>query len=133
MRNKLGVVVGIGIAAFVLVTLGFYVLNAGTIDFSDITAIGIALILVLLAAYLLWDRIRNVRKGLPAKDERMTLISYKAGYYGFIAAIWTAVGSNLIAGIIFDYELASSQNAAAVVFVSGLVFILSFIYLTRRG
>jgi len=36
MKDKMGIVVGIGIAAAVLVTLFFYVANAGNIELTEI-------------------------------------------------------------------------------------------------
>ena len=133
MKDTLGVTAGIGIALFVVVTLLFWMAGAGDLDIGEYIPLGIAAILVALATYLLWDRMRNVRQGLPAKDERVVEVSYRAGYYGFIAAIWSAVGGNLAAGILFDYELTGSQNGAVVVLVSALVFILAYFYLARKG
>jgi len=119
MKDKIGIVVGIGIAAMVLVTLSLYVIFAGNIELNEITSIGIVLILVASAMYILWDRIKNVKKGLPAKDERLILTNYKAGYYAFIAAIWSAVFGPLFFEILFDYELPGSRVTAVVVLVSG--------------
>lgn len=133
MRDTLGIAAGIGIALFVVVTLLFWMAGAGNLDIGESVPIGIAAILVASATYLLWDRMKNVRRGLPAKDERLVEVSYRAGYYGFIAAIWSAMGGNLAAGILFDYELTGSQNGAVVVLVSGLAFILAYIYLARKG
>ncbi|MDD3291646.1 MAG: hypothetical protein PHD13_03460 [Methanocellales archaeon] len=133
MKDKLGIFAGIGIAFAVLVTLAFFVKSAGNIELSDITSIGIALTLVAFAAFVLWDRLKNINKGLPATDERLVQVSYKAGHYGFIAAIWSAVGSNLLAGIIWDIELEGHHVAAVVVLVSGFVFVASYLYLARKG
>ena len=133
MKDKIGIVLGIGIAAMVIVTLSLYVLNAGTLELNEIIPIGIVLILVAFATYILWDRIKNVKKGLPAKDERLVLINYKAGYYGFIAAIWSAVFAPLFFEILFDYELPGSQVTAVVVLASGFVFVASYLYLARKG
>jgi hypothetical protein len=133
MKDKIGIVVGIGIAVLVLVTLSLYVISAGNIELSEITSIGIVLILVSSATFILWDRLKNIRKGLPAKDERLVQVDYRAGYYGFIAAIWSAVGSNLLAGIIWDIELEGSHVSAVVVLVSGFVFVTSYLYLSRKG
>jgi len=133
MKDKIGIVVGIGIAAMVLVTLSLYVLNAGSIELKEISLIGVVLIIVALAVYVLWDRIKNVKKGLPAQDERLKLTSYKAGYYGFIAAIWSAVFAPLAIEILFDYELPGSRVTALVVLVSGFVFVASYLYMYWRG
>ncbi len=133
MKDKIGIVVGIGIAVLVLAALALYVISAENIELSEITSMSIILILVSSATFILWDRLKNIRKGLPAKDERLVLVNYKAGYYGFIAAIWSAVGSNLLAGIIWDIELEGSHVSAVVVLVSGFVFVTSYLYLSRKG
>jgi hypothetical protein len=82
---------------------------------------------------MIWDRIKNMRAGLPQEDERSKRISYKAGYYGFIAAIWSAVGSNLLTEIIYDEELRGGLVTASVVLVSGLVFVIAYLYLMMKG
>jgi len=133
MKDKIGIVLGIGIAAAVLVTLSFFVLNAGNLELNEIFPIGIVVILVASAMYILWDRIKNVKKGLPAQDERLKLTNYKACSYGFIAAIWSAVGAPLISGILFDYELQGHHVTAVVVLCGGLAFIVSYLYLARKG
>jgi hypothetical protein len=133
MKDKLGISVGIGIAALVIVTMIFYIVNAGEIDTNEIILIGIVFILVASATYILWDRIRNIKKGLPTQDERLKITNYKACYYGFIASIWSAVGAPLISGIFFDYELPGNYVTAAVVLCGGLAFMISFLILARKG
>lgn len=133
MKDKLGIVLGIGIAAAVIVTLSFFVLNAGNLELNEIFPIGIILILVASAMYILWDRIKNVKKGLPAQDERLKLTSYKAGNYGFIASIWSAVFAPLLSGIFFDYELPGNYVTAIVVLCGGLTFMISYLYLAWKG
>ena len=133
MKDIKGILLGIGIAVAVIVTLSFYLLNAGNIDLNEISLIGIVLIIVAFAIYILWDRIKNVKKGLPAQDERSKLTSYKAGYYGFIAAIWSAVFGPLFIEILFDYELSGSRVTAVVVLVSGFVFAASYLYMYWKG
>ena len=133
MKDKIGIVLGVLIAAMVLVTLSLYVLNAGNVELKEISLIGIVLVVVVLAIYVLWDRIKNVRKGLPAKDERLILTNYKAGFYAFIAAIWSAVFGPLFFEILFDYELPGSRVTAVVVLVSGFVFVASYLYMYWKG
>ena len=133
MKDKIGIVIGIGIAVLVLLTLSLYLVSAGNIELIGIISIGIVIILVASASFILWDRLKNIRKGLPAKDERLTKINYKAGYYGFIAAIWSAVFGPLFIEILFEYELPGSRVTALVVLVSGFVFIASYLYLARKG
>jgi len=133
MKDKIGIMLGIGIAAAAIVTIFFFVLNAGNLELDEIMPIGIVLILVVSAMYILWDRIKNVKKGLPAQDERLKLISYRAGNYGFIAAIWGAVFAPLVIEILFDYELPGHLVTAAVVLCGGLAFMISYLYLAWKG
>ena len=133
MRDKIGIFVGIGIAAMVIVTLFFYVFNAGDLDLNEILPIVIAFILVISTGYILWDRIKNIKRGLPAQDERLKITNYKACYYGFIASIWSAVGAPLLSGIFFDHELSGHHVTAVVVLFGGLAFMISYIYLAWKG
>ena len=133
MKHKLEIVFGIGIAALVLATLFFYALNAGNIELTEIASIFIVIILVASSLYIIWDRIKNMRKGLPAQDERLKITNYKACSYGFIASIWSAVGAPLISGILFDYELEGHYVTAVVVLCGGLAFFISYLYLAWKG
>jgi hypothetical protein len=133
MKDKIGIVVGIGIAVAVLVTIYFFIQNAGNLELNEIFPIGIVLILVVTVMYILWDRIKNIKKGLPAQDERLKLTNYKACYYGFIASIWSAVLAPLISGIFFDYEIEGHHVTAVVVLCGGLAFMISYIYLAWKG
>jgi len=133
MKDKTGIFVGIGIAAMVIVTILFYVLNTGDLELNEILPIIIALILVISTSYILWDRIKNIKKGLPVQDERLKITNYKACSYGFIASIWSAVGAPLLFGIIFDHELSGHHVTAVVVLFGGLAFMISYIYLAWKG
>jgi hypothetical protein len=133
MKGKKEIIVSTVVVAGVLLTLFFYLMSTGEIEFNQIILVGIALILVGLAMYIIWDKIRNVQKGLPGKDERTISMSHKAGYYGFIAAIWSAVFSPVIIDIIFGYELDGGDVTAIVVLVSAFVFVVSYLYLYWKG
>lgn len=133
MKEKMTIMVGAGIAVLVIFTFAFYLIAKETIELFDITSVLIVIILVITSIYLIWDRAKNLRAGLPAQDERLKLAGYKAGYYGFIAAIWSAIGSNLGYIIFFDQELRGGLVVAAVVLISGMVFMISYIYFSRKG
>jgi hypothetical protein len=133
MKEKMTMLVGLGIAILLIFTFAFYLTAKDTIELFDILTILIIMILVISSIYLIWGRLKNIRTGLPAQDERLKLAGYKAGYYGFIAAIWSAIGSNLRYNILFYQELRGGLVVAAVVLVSGVVFMTSYIYLSRKG
>ena len=133
MKAKKEIIVATILVAMVLVTLFLYLIGTREIEYNQIVSIGIVLVLVGLAMYIIWDKIRNIQKGLPGKDERVISISHKAGYYGFIAAIWSAVLIPTMIDIIFGYELDAGDISAIVVLVSGFVFVASYLYLYQKG
>ena len=133
MKGKKEIIVATVLVAMVLLTLFFYLMGTGEIELNQIGLVGIAIVLVGLAMYIIWDKIRNVQKGLPGKDERTISMSHKAGYYGFIAAIWSAVFTPLFFDVSSGYELKGGDVTAIVVLVSGFVFVVSYLYLYWKG
>ena len=133
MKNIKEIVLSSLVVAGVILTLFFYLTGAGEIELNEIILVGIVLILIGLAMYIVWDRLKNVKKGLPAKDERLTNINYKAGYYAFIAAIWSAVFTPLFFDVSSTYELKGGDVTAIVVLASGFVFVVSYLYLSWKG
>jgi hypothetical protein len=133
MKGKKEIIVATVVVAMVLLTLFFYLIESNEIEFNQIVLVGIVMILVGLAMYAILDKIRNVQNGLPGKDERTISISNKAGYYGFIAAIWSAVFAPLFFDASAGYELKGGDVTAIVVLVSGFVFVVSYLYLYRKG
>ena len=132
MKGK-KIIVATVVVTMVLLTLFFYLMGTGEIELNQIGLVSIAIVLVALAMYIIWDKIRNAQKGLPGKDERTISINYKAGYYGFIAAIWSAMISPVVVDIIFGYELDGGDVAAIVVLASAFVFVVSYLYLYWKG
>ena len=133
MKDKMGIIIGLGVTGLVIFTLYLYLVAKDTIEIFDIITIPIVLILIIAASYIIIDRVKNVQKGLPVADERMKIVGYKAGYYGFIAAIWSAVGSNMASIFLYDEELRGGLVVAAVVLVSGITFMVSYLYLNFKG
>jgi hypothetical protein len=131
--QKIVIMLGIGITTLVVLTFAYYILADPSIDLFDIISIPIILIIILTSSYVIYDRAKNIKKGLPAQDERLKLAAYKAGYYGFVAAIWSAIGSNMLSIFLFDQDLRGGLVVAAVVLVSGGAFMLSYFYFSRKG
>lgn len=133
MKEKMTIVLGIGITTLVVLTFIYYILANPTIELFHIISIPIILIIILTSSYIIYDKMKNIKAGLPTKDERLKNAAYKAGYYGFIAAIWSAVGSNMLSIMLFDQELRGGLVVAAVVLISGIVFMASYLYFSRKG
>ena len=133
MKDKTGIAVGIIIAVAVLVTMFFYLSGAGDIGLGETGIVLVFFLVVVFAIYVIWDRIKSMQKGLPVKDEMERKISWRSGYYGFIAAIWGAVFGPVVIDILFGYELEGSRVTALVVIVASLTFVFSYLYFRKRG
>ena len=133
MKDKLTVILGIGVTTLVLFTFAFYLINDKQIDLFDLISIPLLIIIILFSSYIIHDKLKNIKAGTPSQDERLKNAAYKAGYYGFITAIWSAVGSNLGYNILFDQELRGGLVVAAVVLTSAFVFIISYLYFSKKG
>lgn len=117
----------------VIITAAAYFSAAGTVQIQDAVVFGIIAIISVFAIYKLYDISKNAKQGLPNDDERNKNINYRAGYYGFIAAIWSSVFGPVVVSIIFDYEMPADYVSATVVLAGGIVFALSYLILNRRG
>jgi low temperature requirement protein LtrA len=133
MKTKILITLGFAGIALVITTLAIYFATIQNVNLTIIATFSIIGLIILFALYVLWDKTRNVTKGLPAADERTKINSYKAGYYGFIAAIWSAVFTPVVVDIIFNYEMEGSQVSGAVVVIAGLVFFISYLWISRKG
>jgi hypothetical protein len=133
MKDKMVIALGLSVIVLVLVSLAAYTAFVGTIGYGEIATVAVVAVLVAFATYIMWDRARSVSKGLPAADERLKNINYKAGYYGFIAAIWSSVFAPILADILLGHELEGHLVTAVVVVAAGFVFAISYLYLARKG
>ena len=133
MKDKLGIMIGLAVIVMVIVSLALWLVNVDNIGIADIILPIIILIIVAFAMYIVYDKMKSVQEGLPAVDERTLLLNYKASYYGFIAAIWSAVFGPTLYDMIYDEEMLGHHVTAIVVVCGGLVFVLSYFILNRKG
>ncbi|HIJ17742.1 MAG TPA: hypothetical protein HA364_08210 [Thermoplasmata archaeon] len=91
--------------------------------------------LALVALVLDIRALRDMRGGLPIKDERSRALNAKAGYY----ALYTSAYTTLALGVIFilledrDITLPNSELLFIVVAIMGSMHIAFRTYLNRRG
>ena len=137
MKDKIGVVVGAGVAALVIVGVFFYLLRADSLEFSNILMVIIPIILAIGVIVMLWDKIKSIRAGLPSADERAKKLHWKAGAYTYYATIWIAVGTmwyNIIFADNLGFpELTAGQVVAVIVLLSALLWFVFQFYFMRKG
>jgi len=126
LSEKIALIAGIGVVVCVIATLALWLLQPGIFGSKYGFLFAPLAIILFGVVYILWDRAKNLKAGLVASDEFAKKVNYKAGSYGFIAAIWSAVGAGFL-------EIPGNYVTAAVVLISGIVFILSYLFMSMKG
>ncbi|QLJ52894.1 MAG: hypothetical protein Sv326_0719 [Candidatus Fermentimicrarchaeum limneticum] len=135
-KDKREIVVGFIVAALVLATTVLYVTNMGSINLSEYSTILIIIVLVIGATWVLVDRMRNVKAGLPAKDEMTVRLMHKSGYYAFLASIYIALALMLSSDFLEESNgagLDAGQIGGGIILLSAIVFMGSYFYLSHKG
>lgn len=137
MKEKISIIASAGVAALVLIGIIFYMYGSETLELSDILMVIIPIVLVIGALVLIWDRIKNLRAGLPSADERAKKLHWKAGAYTYYATIWIAIGTmwyNIIfAENLGQPELSAGQVVAVIVLLSSMIWFVLQFYFMRKG
>ena len=124
------------VGILVLIGVLFYILGSSNLDLGEFFLIIIPIILVIAAMVIIWDKIKNLRAGLPSEDERAKKLNWKAGAYSYFATIWISVGLlwyNIFAENLDLPILNVGQVIASIVLLSGLCFFTFSFYLMRKG
>ena len=124
------------VGILVLIGVLFYILGSSTLDLGEFLLIIIPIILIIAATFIIWDKIKNLRAGLPSEDERAKKLNWKAGAYSYFATIWISVGLlwyNIFAENLELPILNAGQVIAAIVLLSGLCFFAFSFYFMRKG
>ena len=136
MKEKISVILGAIIGITVLLGVVFYINAIQKVELYDLILIIIPIILVLGAIFLLRDKIKNIKAGLPSEDERAKKLQWKAGAYTYFATIWIAIGImwyNIFAENSSLTELNAGQVIAAIVLLSAICFFILNFYLMKKG
>ena len=136
MKEIKNIIIMALVGILVLFGVFFYILGSVNFDLGDIILIIIPIILVIGVMVIIWDKIKNLRAGLPSEDERAKKLNWKAGAYSYFATIWIAVGImwyNIFAENLNLYILNVNQVIAAIILLSALCFFIFNFYFMRKG
>jgi hypothetical protein len=136
MKEKLQIFVMTLVGVAVILGVVFFVLGSQNLELSDLALIIIPLILVVATLALIWDKIKNLRVGLPSEDERAKKLHWKAGAYSYYSTIWIAVGImwyNIFAENLNLHVLTAIQVIAAIILLSAICFFAFNFYFMRKG
>ena len=136
MKEKFNIIIMALVGIMVLIGVIFYFLGSATLDLGDIILIIIPIFLIIAVMVIIWDKIKNIRAGLPSEDERAKKLNWKAGAYSYFATIWIAVGImwyNIFAENTNFPILNVGQVIAAIILLSAICFFMFNFYFMRKG
>ncbi len=132
-EDKVKTFLGVIVLTLVISGVFFYKINISSINPVETATIFIVLILASGAGYMLWRKIKAYKKSLPLEDEFIKKVNYKAGYYAFIAAIGTSLIVGMMEDSLISMGLSIRHGGYLVLLVTGFVFSVSYIYLSKWG
>lgn len=136
MKEIKNVIIMTLVGILVLFGVIFYFLGSANLDLGDIILIIIPIFLVIGVMVIIWDKIKNIRAGLPTEDERAKKLNWKAGAYSYFATIWIVVGImwyNIFAENTSFPILNVGQVIAAIILLSAICFFIFNFYFMRKG
>ena len=131
--EKLRVLLGFAMVAMAILGVWLYLGASSPADLSEMFILGPVLVLVIGAAYIIIERAKALKKGLPTEDEFLKRVNYKSGYYSFIAGIWISLGVGFSEDFLVNMGLSFRHGTTIVLLAMGLVFICSYLILSKRG
>jgi arginine exporter protein ArgO len=135
MKEKIAVAFSVLLLAVVLLSLAVYFLSGPAADIPVLIPV-VALLVVAGAGFMVWRRVKAAKAGLKFKDEMERKISYKAGYYAFIATIYFCLALSWLIEEFPSMGITGFEprhGPTLVLLFSGLVFVASYIILDRLG
>ena len=137
-KESMGFVVfALGISLLVVAGLVLYLANAGSLDTAELVMSVLVVAVVIGATVIIARKMKSIKKGLPSTDELARKNTWRAAAYSYYATIWIAVAMLWIDGPVGDMlgieELTVGHVVAAVVLLSGIIFIGLWLYFEKRG
>ena len=136
MKEIKNIIIMTLVGIFVLIGVLFYILGISKLEIGEMFLIILPIILVLGTTVMIWDKIKNLRAGIPSEDERAKKLNWKAGAYSYFATIWISVGLmwyNIFAENLALPILNVGQVVAAIILLSGLCFFTFSFFFMRKG
>ena len=136
MKEKYNIIIMALVGILVLIGVIFYLFGSANLDLGDTILIIIPIFIVIGVMIIIWDKIKNIRAGLPSEDERAKKLNWKAGAYSYFATIWIAVGVmwyNILAENTSFPILNVGQVIATIILLSAICFFSFNFYFMRKG
>lgn len=134
-NTKIGIVVGI---AFVIVAMlfGIYLLTGSQTDMFIVLSIVNAVLIVLVAIFVIYGIRQSKKSGQPVQDEMTRKIAHKAGYYSWHITMYTVIGImiiNIFAEETGSYYIHVDRALPILVIFPGLAYMLLMFRYQSKG
>ena len=134
-KTKIGIVVGV---AFIIVAMvfGIYLLTGSQTDMFIVLSIVNAVLIALVAIFIIYGIRQSKKSGQPVKDEMTRKITHKAGYYSWLISMYTIIGImviNIFAEETGSYYIHVDRALPILVIFPGLAYILLMLRYQSKG
>ena len=137
MKDKLVLVLGIGIALAALAGSLLFLKNSGKLEVIEYIYLLLVLLLLAGTSIILWKKVKDIKVGLPVGDELTKKTTWKTGYFSYLFSIWVAVSLlwyNILVPERFGVaELTVEQVIGILVLLPGVFFIGLALYFNNKG
>lgn len=136
MKEKIRIKAGFLVSALVVITLAMWMLSSSSVDYGMLIIFPILIVIVVMAVWVVNTKAKNVRKGLPSRDELSDKVMHRAGYYTYLATIWIALGTqwyNDFASDLGWFVLDASRTVEVIILLSAVLFFGLYFYFNRKG
>ena len=116
----------------VVITTIVFMITATDMEFWEYLFNSLILFFIMMfIVFFAVEKIRNIKQGIPVRDEMQWKMTYKSGFYSTIATLITIA----IMGIVnpFTDDLTVNIALAIILLVTGSVFLCAYMFMQRRG
>jgi hypothetical protein len=127
-KDKTTLVLGIIVSLAVLVTMVFYL--SGGFNVGSLSTTVIVFVIVGLAIFVIFGKIKSIKRGLPAQDEMSKKTMQKAGYYAWLVTIYIALAASYFSD---EIGIIGRHVGFIILIGSAITFFVFYLWFSRRG
>ena len=136
LKDKVSIGVMAGVVVLVAVTVFIFGAYA-SLGLEDYALFAAIVVILGLTVKVMWQRTRDVRKGIPPEDELSKRAGWKAGYHAYLSTVWVAVGMmwlNIFLTEMFGFpEMKTSYFVGAMILIPGIIFLALALRFRSKG
>ncbi len=137
MKDKTSVFLGIGITVLIIALLITFIAKAGQQSIYENLLYILVTLLIIGTSIIMIKRTKDLKKGLPVKDELIIKIAHKAGSYAYMSTMWLAVillWYNTYFVDNFNLPLLSTEQLIGIiVLLPGVIYLTFFFIFNKKG